>query len=151
MESTKLESFKIIGIGVRTTNENNQGAKDIASLWGKFMNEGITDKIPNKVGSTIYALYTDYESDYTKPYTMILGCRVDSLESIPEGMTSKAIGGGNYEKFTSKGDLTQGSIYKSWLEIWEVDLKRTYTTDFEVYDERAQNPSNAEVDIFIAI
>ena len=32
-----------------------------------------------------------------------------------------------------------------------MDLDRSYTADFEIYDEKAQNPENAEVDIFIAV
>jgi len=34
---TELESFKVIGISVRTTNENGQAAKDIPFLWNKFL------------------------------------------------------------------------------------------------------------------
>ncbi|MFT5885520.1 MAG: putative transcriptional regulator YdeE [Arcticibacterium sp.] len=37
------------------------------------------------------------------------------------------------------------------MEIWQSDLDRTYATDFEVYDERAQNPEDVEVDIFVGI
>ena len=36
---TQLESFKVIGISVRTTNENGQAAKDIPFLWNKFFEE----------------------------------------------------------------------------------------------------------------
>jgi predicted transcriptional regulator YdeE len=32
-----------------------------------------------------------------------------------------------------------------------MDLDRSYTADFEIYGEKAQNPENAEVDIFIAV
>lgn len=151
MESTKLESFNIIGISVRTTNENNKAAKDIGKLWNKFMTEGILDKIPNKLDSTIYSVYTEYESDHTKPYTTILGCKVSSLNTVPEGMVSTTISESSYMKFNTKGDLTEGLVYNEWLKIWEEDLNRTYTTDFEVYGKKAQNPANAEVDIFIAI
>lgn len=35
MQNVKFEPFKIIGIAVRTTNENGQGAKDIGGLWQK--------------------------------------------------------------------------------------------------------------------
>jgi predicted transcriptional regulator YdeE len=37
------------------------------------------------------------------------------------------------------------------MKIWQSNLDRTYTTDFEVYDERAQNPANVVVDIFIGV
>lgn len=55
MDKVKIEPFKIIGISVRTTNENGQAAKEIADLWGKFMNEKVLDAIPNKTDNTVYS------------------------------------------------------------------------------------------------
>lgn len=150
MENTKLEAFHIIGINVRTTNENQQAAKDIPTLWNTFMTEDIINKIPNKVNNTIYAIYSDYESDHTKPYTTYIGCQVLSLENIPENMIAKTIMKGNYTKFTTTGDLSKGLVYDEWMKIWNTPLNRKYTTDFEVYGEKAQNPTNAEVAIYIA-
>lgn len=66
-------------------------------------------------------------------------------------MLIKTIQAGNYEKFTAKGDLTKGAVYEKWTKIWNTDLDRLYTADFEVYGEKAQNPVDAEVDILIAI
>lgn len=45
----------------------------------------------------------------------------------------------------------QGAVYNEWVKIWNSELERTFTADFEVYDERSQNPENAEVDIFVAV
>jgi predicted transcriptional regulator YdeE len=150
MEETKIETFQIIGIAVRTTNENQQAAKDIGDLWNRFITKEILQKTPNKVDNTIYSVYTDYESDYTKPYTTILGCKVTNTNNVPKGMISKTITGGKYIKFVAKGNLTEGAVFKTWTKIWETDLQRKYTTDFEVYGEKAQNPLKAEVPIFIA-
>ena len=151
MNKVTIKPFKIIGISVRTTNENGQSAKDIGALWNKFITEGILENIPNKIDNTIYSIYTDYESDYTKPYTTILGCKVSTIEEIPTGMVTQTFDGGNYIKYVSKGDLTKGVVYEEWLKIWSSDLKRAYTADFEVYGEKAQNPSDAEVEIFVAL
>lgn len=147
----EIESFFIIGIEVRTTNQNGQAGNDIPKLWERFFNEGILNKIPNKVNSSIYSVYTDYEEDYTKPYTTILGCRVENLNEIPEGMIGKIISGGKFTKFTAKGNLNEGVVFSEWLKIWSMPLNRKYTADFELYGEKAQNPLNAEVDIFIAL
>ncbi len=151
MNKKNIETFTIIGIAVKTTNENGQSAKDIGALWNKFMSEGILSQIPNKIDNTIYSIYTDYEGDYTQPYTTILGCRVKSTDVIPNGMVAKTIQGGNYAKFVTKGDLTKGAIYEEWSKIWNADLDRLYTADFEVYGEKAQNPTDAEVEIFVAV
>lgn len=151
MEKVKIEPFKVIGISIRTTNENNQAATDIAGLWQRFIRGALIEKISNKVDATIYSLYTDYEGDYTKPYTALLGCQVSHLSEIPEGMTGKSFEGGSYIKTSAKGDLLKSLVINHWAKIWQAAIDRAYTTDFEVYGEKAQNPSDAEVDFLIAI
>ncbi len=151
MQKVNIESFQVIGIAVRTTNANGQAAKDIGALWGRFMGENIAAKIPNKLDQSVLSIYTNYEGDHTLPYDTILGCRVSSLEHIPEGMVGQSFEGGSHVPFVSKGDLTKGAVYETWMEIWKADLNRKYTADFEVYGEKAQNPESAEVDIFVAV
>ncbi|UUW10048.1 effector binding domain-containing protein [Flavobacterium plurextorum] len=147
----KIQKFDIIGISVRTTNENGQSAQDIPALWNKFMTEGIQQKIPGKISEEIFCIYTDYEKDHTKPYTTILGCKVESLDFVPENMVGKTVEAADYEKIIAKENLTEGIVYNKWLEIWNSDLDRIFTADFEVYGEKVQDPKNAEVDIYIAI
>lgn len=152
MQNVKIEPFKVIGISVRTTNENGQSAQDIGQLWARFMAEGIGEKVPNKVSQDVYCVYTNFEKDHTKPYDTILGFRVSSLEHIPQGMAGHQVEAGNFSKYISKGDLTQGKVvYETWAEIWNTDLDRSFTSDFEVYGEKAQNPLDAEVEVFVAI
>lgn len=146
-----IQNFNVIGISVRTTNENGQSGQDIPALWDRFIAENIIEQIPNKVSNVVYCIYTDYEIDHTKPYTTILGCVVKSLDFIPENMTGKTIEGVNYERFVVKGNLAEGIVFNQWENIWNSDLARIYTADFEIYSDKVQNPENAEVDIFIAI
>ena len=147
----KIETFNVIGISVRTTNENGTSAQDIPALWNKFMTEEIQGKIPNKISEDIFCIYTDYEKDHTKPYTTILGCKVESLDNIPENMVGKTIESTDYEELIAKGNLSDGIVYSKWLEIWNSNLNRSFTADFEVYGSKTQNPENAEVDIYIAL
>jgi len=151
MEKVEIGPFELIGIAVRTTNENNLAAKEIAGLWGKFMSENVLDSIPNKIDSTVYSLYTEYEGDHMQPYTAILGCKVENLDTIPEGMTGMSFNGGSYVKTTAQGDLMKGLIVNEWSKIWEMELDRAFTADFEVFGPEAQDPSNAKVDFFISV
>lgn len=151
MQKVTIEPFKVIGIAVRTTNENGQSAQDIGQLWGKFMAEGIAEKIPNKIDASVCSIYTNYQGDQTEPYDTILGCKVSSIEKVPDGMVAQAFDGGTYGKFISKGDLTKGVVFGTWAEIWQKDLDRVFTADFEVYGEKSQNPIDAEVDVLVAI
>ena len=146
-----IQKFNVIGISIRTTNEDGQSGKDIPALWNKFITEEIQDKIPNKVSEDIFCIYTDYEKDHTKPYTTILGCKVESLDNIPENMVGKTIESADYEELIAKGNLSEGIVYNKWLEIWNLDLNRSFTADFEVYGSKTQNPENVEVDIYIAL
>jgi predicted transcriptional regulator YdeE len=151
MEKVKIEPFMLIGIAIRTINENGQAVQEIGELWTKFLENNLLNTIPNKVDNTIYSLYTDYEGDHTKPYTAILGCRVNSLDNIPEGMIGKSFDGGNYVKTSAKGDLMKGLVVNKWSEIFDMKLDRLFTADFEVFGEKAQNPSDAEIDFYIAV
>lgn len=143
----EIEPFKIIGIAVQSTNEGGKSAKDLGDLWGRFYSEEIASKIPNKIDETIYAIYTDYESDYTGSYRAIIGLRVNKLNNIPDGMVGRTFEGGTYKKFIAEGEMPQ-AIVKQWQFIWEQDkkLNRKYTADFEVYKQDSEI-----VEILIAI
>ena len=150
MTNRQTESFCVTGIFVRTTNENGAAAGAIPLLWKKFLSENTMAQLPGKISSDIYCVYTEYEKDYTRPYTVVLGCRVEAAAPVPEGFKKITISAGNYAVFTAKGKLDEGIVYHAWTEIWKSTAKRIYTTDFEVYGAKAANPANAEVDIFVA-
>ncbi|MEM9001128.1 MAG: effector binding domain-containing protein [Bacteroidota bacterium] len=151
MEHTKKNEFMVVGITTRTSNENDRAATDIPTLWNRFMSENIANRVPNKVNGTVYALYTDYEGDHTQPYSLTIGCEVSSLNNIPEDMTVKMVPTATYAKFISKGNLTKDAVIDTWREIWSTDLQRAYTTDIEIYGEKAIDPTNGEAEILVAI
>lgn len=151
MHQEPIEGFYLTGITVRTNNSSGAAAKDIPALWQRFFAEQISDKIPHKISEALYCVYTDYESDYTGDYTTLLGCRVSSLAEIPEDMQGLKIATGNYTYFEAKGKMEEGFVFQKWTEIWQADLERSYTADFEVYDQRSQDPENAFVPIYIAL
>jgi len=144
---TTLEEIKVIGIEARTSND--AASDEIPKLWQKFFTEGIKDKIPNKISSDILSLYTEYESDYTKPYTIIICCKVKDFSDVPEGMVSKIIPASKFAVFTAKGKMPD-ELVKTWQHIWSSDLERTYTGDFDVYTEKYSS-DEPEADVYVAI
>jgi predicted transcriptional regulator YdeE len=44
-----LGDFEIVGIAVRTTNQNGEAEKDIGALWKRFYAEDALSKIEGKV------------------------------------------------------------------------------------------------------
>ncbi|MFT4155595.1 hypothetical protein [Parafilimonas sp.] len=73
------------------------------------------------------------------------------MENIPGGIVGKTIDTAMYSKHITKRNILQGSIYNKWKNIWVTELQRAFTTGFEVYGLKAQNPEDAEVDIFAVI
>lgn len=148
----KIIDMKIIGIETRTTNQNGQAMQDIGGLWNRFFSENIISKIPNAVNSNVYAIYTDYESDYTGEYTTLLGLEVSSLDEIPSGLVGREFPKQNFKRFLAKGAMPQ-AVAEAWQKIWEQDkeLNRLYQYDYELYTEKSQQSDLSEVEIFIGV
>jgi predicted transcriptional regulator YdeE len=144
--------IQVIGIEARTSNAREM-TKDgvIAKLWGRLMTEGLLARIPNKADQSVVALYTDYESDKDGAYTFVLGARVSSISTIPEGMVARGIPAGHYSVFTSDRGPAARVVYETWKRIWATPLDRAYRTDFEVYDERAADPQNTQMTIYVGV
>jgi predicted transcriptional regulator YdeE len=149
-KNIELDSFSIVGIAVRTTNQLGQYQADIGQLWQRFIGENLIAKIPAKASSDTYCVYTDYESDFNGAYTTLIGCRVNSTANIPEGFTKKDIPEGKYLKIESKGKLPD-CVVESWKTIWQSTIDRAYLADFDVYGEGCKDPQKATVDIYVSI
>jgi len=149
-QEKQIEPFKLIGVAIKTTNKNGQAMADIGQAWERFYSEALHSKIPAKVDEDIYAVYTDYQSDYQGKYTFILGCKVSSLAKIPNGFEGRTFKGGRYLKYIAKGKMPD-AVANQWEKIWQDEdkLDRAYACDFEVYSRKYQNPDNAEVDLYI--
>jgi predicted transcriptional regulator YdeE len=147
-----VDSFKIIGISVRTTNKENKATKDIGNLWGMFYSENIIKKIQNRISDDIFSIYTDYINNFQDEYITIIGVSVPNLDSIPEGMVGREFPTENFKVFDVNGSLP-GAIIDTWREIWRQDneLQRKYSYDFELYKKAGLNTEDQVVKIFISL
>jgi predicted transcriptional regulator YdeE len=151
-----LPGFLIIGIEVRTTNAK-EGTADgtIPKQWQRFFQEGVLSKIPGKIGSNIYALYNDYASDRNGEYSFVIGAMVKDGTEAPAGLVAKRVLGGQFAIFTSDQGPLPKVVPGAWQKLSDIEdqgkLTRAYKTDFEIYDQRAQDPQNAQVDIYIGL
>ncbi len=137
-----------IGLELRTNNEECSSAMPVHK--DKFFSENIPAQIPNRTDNNILAIYTDYEGDFTKPYSWILGCEVSSLDEIPSGLVGKVIPESKFAVFTTKGEFPQGLI-DVWHAVWQSNIHRSYTTDFELYKSDFHPQNNPKVKVYIAI
>lgn len=147
-------AFTVVGISARTTNAKEMsGHGVIGQQWGRLFQEGLLSKIPNKADANIVAVYTDYESDSSGAYTFILGAKVTSAENIPAGMVAHKIPGGKFAVFTTEKGPGSKVVPEAWGHINDpqsaAKLNRAYKADFEVYDQRAADPQNSQVDIYV--
>lgn len=147
----EITPFKIIGVSVRTTNENGQSMKDLAGLWQKFYSLNVFSRLNNKESDDFYAVYTDYNPGNHSEYTAIVGCKVHSFDNVPEGLTKAEVSGGKYIKVSAHGKMPQ-ALQAEWQKIWaDKKIRRKYSSDFELYDENSLDPDNAEIDIYISV
>jgi len=151
------DAFDVIGIKCRTNNANEASGKGcIGQQWERLVSEGVLRKIPSRADNNIFAVYTDYASDKDGDYTYILGAKVKPGTTAPFGMVKTTVKAGRFALFTSEKGPVQQVVAANWKRIWEVPKSqpggdRLYESDFELYDERAADPKNAEMDIFIRI
>lgn len=156
-KAVQQDGFTVVGIAVRTSNaEQMTPARPIGKQWERLMGEGLLAAIPDKVDGKIVAVYLEYANDKDGEYTYLLGARVTKSENLPAGMVTKKVPAARYAVFTSERGPVQKVIVDLWRRVWatpknELGGDRTYKADFEVYDERARNPADAVVDLFIGI
>ncbi len=151
------DGFTVIGISARTSNAKEMtpdGA--IGRQWMRLFQEGLIAKIPNKADSSIVAVYTDYARDHNGEYTYVLGTRVTSDSDVPAGMVSKRVPGGKFAVFTSEKGPAQQVVPAVWMKINSLPQSsaggdRVYAADYEVYDERARDPGNLQVDVYVGV
>jgi predicted transcriptional regulator YdeE len=155
--AVQQEGFAVVGIAVRTSNaEQMTEARPIGKQWERLFKEGVLAAIPNKADGNILAVYSEYASDKDGEYTYLLGARVTKVENVPVGMTVKNVPAGRYAVFTSERGPVQKVVVEMWRRVWETPKSalggdRAYKTDFELYDQRAKNPADSVVDLYLAV
>ncbi len=156
-EVVERGAFTVVGIAARTSNAREMTADGIiGKQWGRLMQEGLLAKIPNKADRNIVAVYTDYASDHNGEYTYVLGARVKSDGVVPPGMVAKKIPAGKFAVFTSEKGAAAKVVPETWMKINSlprsaVGGERVYRADYEIYDDRAADPANSQVDVYVGI
>lgn len=135
-KTQKIEGFNIVGLSVVTHNENGSATDDINALWQRFFEENMLHKIESRTENTLYAVYSDYEGDHTKPYRLTIGCKVtEVVADLPAGLHKIHVPAANYMIFAARG-VQPKSLLETWATIWKSEIPRTYTCDLEIYGPR---------------
>ncbi|NMM61850.1 transcriptional regulator [Clostridium sp. P21] len=144
---TEKNKMIIVGKEIRTTNKDGECIKAISELWKEFSDKKFGDEILNKTNpDEILGLYCDYENKEFGLYSFIIGYEVSDINSIPQDMTYKILPSSKYCIVTAKD-----KIGAAWSYIWNSNLQRTYSGDFELYGKKYDGIENSEVDIYVAV
>lgn len=146
-EIVDLTEKLVEGVAVRTTN-TPEGMQKIGALWGNFFTSGAINNIENSVNAYTIGLYTEYEGDFTKPYCFMAGKEVSKPSVTLQERVVKKIPAGKYAKFKVQGDM-QEAVGKFWTDLWNMQLDRKYSSDFEEY--RGEVNGTNEIYIYIAL
>lgn len=142
-EVVNLEKKIIVGISAITGDNDPEMGKIIGGLWEKLYQGGVYPAIKNKVNEYAIGLYSDYTAD---GYCVTAGNEVFKAEN-PD-LTVKTIPAGKYAKFSVHGHMEK-AVAEAWTEIWQMNLDRSFTGDFEEY--RNADFENCDIDIYIAL
>lgn len=144
-EIVEMKKKVFVGLNVKTSNSNPEMPQIIGGVWQEFFTSGLNDKIRNAVNEYTVCLYSDYENN-NDAYQVTIGKEVTSAAN-PE-LVVKEIPEGRYAKFEIHGNQVE-AVGQAWSEIWNMDLDRRYTGDYEEYLN--SDCDNCSINIYIAL
>lgn len=151
-EIVHLNQKTFVGFADVTNNAARDMGQKIGALWQKLY-AGVAQNMKSRVNKKAVGLYCDYKQN--GDYTVLAGFEVapnergDNGGINEQGISVKTIPAGNYAKFTVKGDMVT-AVAQAWSDIWATPLERTFTGDFEEYQEDTAN-GNGTIFIYIAV
>lgn len=151
--------FVLMGISCRTNNRQEMDpatAKIGATIQHYFSQDLASNIVNRKNPGTTYCAYTEYEGDMTGDYTYFIGEAITSVNMIPTGFSVMTIPAQPYVKFTTNPGVMPNTCITAWQDIWAMspeDLggQRAYLADFEIYDDRARDPQQTILDIYVGL
>lgn len=145
----KIESMTIAGVTVIT--DNQRGTDDINALWERFFKESVGQMLQDqKENDLIYAVYSDYKGDHTKPYRLTIGYKLKDGAQAPEDLHTVTTETADYAMLSAAGEQPKALI-DTWTIIWQSDLDRRFKTDLEIYGPRFFEDGVNEVLICIGV
>ena len=145
-EVTELKEIKAAGFTARTNNSSPEMGAVIGAAWQKLFSEDGYAAIPGKATGKTLGIYTGYEKNEHGDYTFMAGCAVNG--DVPDSFEECTIPAGKYAKFIVTGNMMT-AVGEFWQKLWQMPLERTYTADFEEYQNA--DPDNCEIHIYIGI
>jgi predicted transcriptional regulator YdeE len=142
----------VMGKELRLNLADQNAPHKIEMLWQNLYAKNLLADVsfPERPVNII-GLYTDYDS--ASNYSLIVGCTVQSLDNMPEGLVGRQIPEAKYAVFTVQGNTPQ-VLQEFWKELWDkkdtIGFTRAFSFDFELYGQRYFS-DKPELDVYISI
>ncbi|MEK4472461.1 effector binding domain-containing protein [Paenibacillus sp. FSL R7-0048] len=108
----------LAGVSIRTTNEAEMGPDGgLSQLWETYFQSNVAGQIATVNPEYIYALYTDYESDASGAYTVVIGHEVAEERHL-EGSQLE------------EGELEENELVESELEESKLEESQLVENQF---------------------
>ena len=146
-EIVNLEEKYVVGFLARTNNTAPDMQKVIGGLWQKLYSPDNFAKVSDRKNEKALGIYTDYSSDENGDYTVMTAFEVNGSEA-QKGFEIRKIPAGKYAKFIVNGNMIT-AVQEFWQKLWNMDLERAFTCDFEEYQNA--DPENAKIYIYISL
>lgn len=148
-----VSPFYVVGLSARI-NGNETASEEINALWQSFFEGQIAHALLERQNDVMYAVYSEYEGDHTKPYRLTIGYRMKGDWS-PAGddfgaLSPVQIQGGDYAMMGASGEQPKALI-ETWQAVWQSDLNRSFKTDFEVYGARFFEENVHEILVVVGV
>jgi len=109
----------LAGVSIRTTNEVEMGPDGgLPQLWETYFQSNIAGQVATVNPEYIYALYTDYESDASGAYTVVIGHEVAEERHLEGNQLEE---NGLEESELEESELEENELEKNELEKNELE------------------------------
>ena len=132
----KITQFSVVGVSQMITAGPDGASEQINDLWQHFFESQIGHVLEQRKDDIVYAVYSDYQGDFSKPYRLTIGFKMEdggTAQKLSPGLLHHTqIKTADYAMMAAAGEQPKALI-ETWTAIWQSDLPRRYETDFEVY------------------
>jgi len=159
-EILTLADFSIAGLSVTTNNraEMQAGQGKIAALVQRYYQQKMAERLKARTEPGVtYALYTEFVDQDRADYTYLIGEKVETgLPQNAASVRSLSLEPSHYQRFTTDAGAMPNVVIDAWQSIWsmsdsEFASRRLFKADFERYDQRAIDPKQAVIEIYLGI
>ncbi|WP_339276000.1 zinc ribbon domain-containing protein [Paenibacillus sp. FSL W8-0426] len=145
-----LPAKRLAGVTARTSNGAEMSGKgSIQALWERYWS------LPDLPAATTprYGCYTDYADGVLGEYTILVGHELAPGDALPPHLEVIEIPPATYAVFATRTGPMAEVVSEAWGAVWAWNNRdeRTFTGDFELYDERSLDPLNMQAELYIAV